>query len=150
MAAPVRRVVNASPLILLAKIGSLDFLRTGVPEVHVPDAVWGEVGARGPGDAAFQEIPKATWLQVVSTPPIPPLVRAWDLGAGESSVIAVAIGDPNFETILDDRDARRCAGFGYRSEGNSRSRPLGQARWFHSSRSTCGRTTASIRPVLDR
>jgi predicted nucleic acid-binding protein len=36
-------------------------------------------------------------------------VLNWSLGAGESSVIAVALTDPGCEVILDDRDARRCA-----------------------------------------
>ena len=33
MATPVRRIVDSSPLILLAKIGHLDLLRAGVPEI---------------------------------------------------------------------------------------------------------------------
>ena len=43
MATPVRRIVDSSPLILLAKIGQLDLLRAGEPEIlssqspqHVP------------------------------------------------------------------------------------------------------------------
>ena len=33
MATPVRRIVDSSPLILLAKIGQLDLLHAGVPEI---------------------------------------------------------------------------------------------------------------------
>jgi hypothetical protein len=33
VATPVRRIVDSSPLILLAKIGQLDLLHAGVPEV---------------------------------------------------------------------------------------------------------------------
>jgi predicted nucleic acid-binding protein len=36
-------------------------------------------------------------------------VLVWDLGAGESSVLTIALTDPQCEAILDDRDARRCA-----------------------------------------
>ena len=109
MATPVRRIVNASPLILLAKVGQLDLLRAGVPEIIVPDVVLREVGARGPTDPAFQEIQGTAWLKIVTAPPTPPPVLIWNLGAGESSVLAIALTDPGCEVILDDRDARRCA-----------------------------------------
>jgi predicted nucleic acid-binding protein len=109
VAAPVRRIVNASPLILLAKAGQLDLLRAGVPEIIVPDVVFREVGARGPADPAFQEVQRTTWLKIIPAPPSPLSVLSWSLGAGESSVLAVALTDPDCEAIVDDRGARRCA-----------------------------------------
>ena len=109
MATPVRRIVNTSPLILLAKVGELNLLRAGVPEIIVPDAVLREVSARGPADPVFQGIPRLAWLKIVPTPPTPAQVLVWDLGAGESAVLAVAMTDPDCEAILDDRNARRCA-----------------------------------------
>jgi predicted nucleic acid-binding protein len=36
-------------------------------------------------------------------------VLAWNLGAGERSVLSIALTDPDCEAILDDRSARRCA-----------------------------------------
>jgi predicted nucleic acid-binding protein len=96
-------------LILLAKVGQLDLLRAGVPEILVPDVVLREVGARGPTDSAFQEIQRMTWLRVIPAPPTPRSVLVWNLGPGESSVLAVALKDPDSEAILDDRGARRCA-----------------------------------------
>jgi hypothetical protein len=56
VATPVGRIVNASPLILLAKVGQLDLLRAGVPETIVPDAALQEVGGRGAADPVYQEI----------------------------------------------------------------------------------------------
>ena len=47
MARVVRRIVYASPLILLGKIGRLDLLRVGGSEVVVP-AVLEEVGGHEP------------------------------------------------------------------------------------------------------
>jgi predicted nucleic acid-binding protein len=94
---------------LLAKVGRLDLLRAGVPEVVVPDAVVREVRAHGPADPVFQEVGRATWLTIEPTPPTPASVLAWGLGAGESSVLAVALADEDCEVVLDDRDARRCA-----------------------------------------
>jgi predicted nucleic acid-binding protein len=69
VATPVRRIVDSSALILLAKVGQLDLLRAGEPEVLVPDAVFAEVGAPGPGDPVFQQIQNTLWLKIVSTPP---------------------------------------------------------------------------------
>ena len=96
-------------MILLAKVGQLDLLRAGVPEIIVPDAVLLEVRARGPADPVLQEIQRVAWLKIVPAPPTPAQVRVWNLGARESSVLAVAVTDPDCEAILDDRDARRCA-----------------------------------------
>ncbi len=109
MATPLRRIVNASPLILLAKAGQLDLLGAGVPEIIVPDAVLRELSARGPADPVLLEVQRASWLKLVPAPPTPPEVLVWDLGDGESSVLAMALNDPECEAILDDRDARRCA-----------------------------------------
>jgi predicted nucleic acid-binding protein len=109
VATPVRRIVNASPLILLAKVGQLELLRAGVPEILVPDAVLREVSARGPADPVLLEVQRASWLRLVPTPPTPPEVLVWDLGEGESSVLSMALQDSECEALLDDRDARRCA-----------------------------------------
>jgi len=95
-------------LILLAKVGQLDLLRAGVPETLVPDVVLSEVGARGPADPVFQQIQTTTWLKIIPTPPTPLSVLVWGLGAGECSVLTIALTDPDCEAILDDRDARRC------------------------------------------
>jgi predicted nucleic acid-binding protein len=109
VATPVRRIVDSSPLILLAKVGQLSLLRAGVTEVLVPDTVLSEVGARGPADPVFQQIQAAAWLKIVPAPPTPRRVLVWSLGAGESSVLTIALTDPDCEAILDDRDARRSA-----------------------------------------
>ncbi len=103
------RVVNASPLILLAKARHLELLRVGGLEVRVPDAVIAEVEAHGIDDPAAVAVRSAAWLQVVPTPTIPDRVASWSLGAGESGVLAVALEIPDCEVILDDRAARRCA-----------------------------------------
>ena len=96
MARVVRRIVDASPLILLGKIGRLDLLRVGGSEVVVP-AVLEEVGGHEPDDAAAQEIVLTSWVRIAPSAPIPSSVQAWDLGAGETAVLALA---------LDDRDAK--------------------------------------------
>lgn len=109
MARVVRRIVDASPLILLGKIARLDLLRVGGPEVVVPGAVLEEVGGHEPDEAAAQEIVLASWIRVAPSAPIPSSIQAWDLGAGETAVLALALDDRDCEVILDDRDAKRCA-----------------------------------------
>ena len=64
---------------------------------------------RGPQDLTAQAIEKTEWITVVEPPPIPELIQAWDLGKGESSVLAWAYSHSGTEAILDDLLARRCA-----------------------------------------
>jgi predicted nucleic acid-binding protein len=45
----------------------------------------------------------------VPTPTIPEAVLVWDLHAGESAVLAVALEEHDSMVILDDLQARRCA-----------------------------------------
>ena len=82
MARLLRRIVDASPLILLGKIGRLDLLRVGGPEVVAPGAVLDEVGDHGSDEVEFQEIVLASWIRVAPSAPIPATVQAWDLAPG--------------------------------------------------------------------
>ena len=106
---PERPAVNASPLIFLARGGLLDLLRLAGEEIVVPAAVAAEIRRRGSTDLTVQAIEGTSWLVVVETPPIPGLIQAWDLGEGESSVLAWAYAYPGTEAIVDDLAARRCA-----------------------------------------
>jgi predicted nucleic acid-binding protein len=40
---------------------------------------------------------------------IPDVIREWDLGPGESAVLAYALNNPGTPAILDDLAGRRCA-----------------------------------------
>jgi len=42
-------------------------------------------------------------------PAVPPIIQAWDLGPGESSVLAYAYVNAGSIAIIDDLAARRCA-----------------------------------------
>jgi predicted nucleic acid-binding protein len=103
-----RWIVNASPLIFLTKIGALNLLRQLADEVAVPMSVVQEVAAGeiGPYDSFPVEIP--SWLEVMEDLALPPEIAGWDLGAGESQVLAHTLisGD---EAVLDDLQGRRCA-----------------------------------------
>jgi predicted nucleic acid-binding protein len=104
-----RRIVNTSPLILLTKAGQLDLLQIGGLEVVIPETVVAEIEAGAAYDSMAQVISQLRWLSVVPCPVIPDAVRACNLDAGESAVLALAHGDPKSEVVLDDLAARRCA-----------------------------------------
>jgi predicted nucleic acid-binding protein len=103
-----RAAVNASPLILLARGGLIRLLNLAAPEVVVPLAVAEEVRRRGASDPTVRALAENPWL-VVSEIAVPPLIQAWDLGPGESSVLAYAHAHPVTLAVLDDLAARRCA-----------------------------------------
>ncbi len=106
---PDQAVVNASPLIFLAQADRLEFLQYAASEILVPAAVAAEIRHYGGTDPAVQALEKERWLKVVEDRPIPPPIQAWDLGPGESSVLAFAMAHQPVVAIIDDLNARRCA-----------------------------------------
>lgn len=101
--------VNTSPLIYLARAGLLDLLCIAGPAIVVPSAVAAEVAAAGASDPAVLALRSTPWLRTVPTEPAPAAVTAWDLGPGESAVIAYGLAHHGAEVIIDDRAGRRCA-----------------------------------------
>jgi predicted nucleic acid-binding protein len=102
-------VVNASPLIFLAGAGLLDFLRVIAETVIVLASVADEIQRRGPTDVTAQVLQHTARIIHIEDPPIPRIIQAWDLGEGESAVLAWASRDPGTEAIIDDWTGRRCA-----------------------------------------
>jgi predicted nucleic acid-binding protein len=106
---PKKWVVNASPLIVLARINHLVLLQRLAEEIVVPAGVAKEI-AQGSGDDPARE-----WLQaegqtlVREMEVVPPVIIAWNLGLGESEVLAWAYQNAGYEAVLDDRAARNCA-----------------------------------------
>ncbi len=101
-------VFNASPLIVLAKSGLLDcFLQLG-DSIWIPQPVADEVSrAKDPEDPSLRWI-AANPLLIHPITPISPFLMAWDLGAGESAVIALTATKSESIAILDDLTTRRC------------------------------------------
>lgn len=101
--------VNASPLILLAKVGQLPLLVQLADELVIPASVADEV-RQGPADDAAR-----AWIQGEGARWICPdclvvfELAARDLGAGEISVLNWVHTHREFEALLDDRAARSCA-----------------------------------------
>jgi predicted nucleic acid-binding protein len=86
-----RWVVNASPIIVLARLRQADLLLRLPSELVIPAAVAAEVAAgpaddhgrlwlAGPGRAAIRD-----------DAAVPPSIAAWDLGAGETAVLAAGV-----------------------------------------------------------
>jgi predicted nucleic acid-binding protein len=101
-------VVDASPLIMLARSELIDVLRVVAGDVIVPEAVWDECVSEGsrPGSNAILAAQKAGHIVTraggVLNDPLPAL------GQGEVSAIALAmeLGCP---VLMDERLGRRVA-----------------------------------------
>lgn len=101
--------IDASPLIYLARTALLPLLKVLAPVFVAPSAVFEEIRAKGPDDAALAALQSASWISVVSPMPIPVEIQAKDLGAGESAVLAWCSAHPGAIAVLDDRRARELA-----------------------------------------
>ncbi len=104
-----RIVINSSPLITLCKSNQEDLLPQLFNSIVVPAAVWQEITTSSHHDLAAAKLPTLSWAKRDDSMLVPTLIHAWDLGAGESEVLAYALAHPEFEAVLDDSAARRCA-----------------------------------------
>lgn len=102
-------VVNASPLILLGKIGRVALLGELSDELVVPAVVAREVGAKPDGERIVSEIASLVGSRIEEDITTSPEIAAWNLGRGESQVLALAGTYPGSRAVLDDLEARRCA-----------------------------------------
>jgi predicted nucleic acid-binding protein len=102
-------VVNASPLILLARIERLDLLASLAKLLIVPEAVIREIQAGSDRDGTADKVKTLPSILQIDDRPVPDRIHFWDLGAGESQVLAHALERPGAEVVLDDLAARRCA-----------------------------------------
>lgn len=136
-----RWVINASPLILLGKAGQLEW----VPQlgtVVIPQAVSLEICAGPEDDPARQWIGHGAGRNFIQPDAVASdALVAWDLGAGETAVIAWVVRDAGVEAVLDDGAARACAGvFGIRLRGTLSLVALAKRRGF----------IPTVRPVFAR
>ena len=104
-----RWVINASPVILLAKAQVIQFLPKLCGELVIPVGVVAEVH-----NVHFTDAGKV-WLEndgrkfVCQSAPIHAAMATWRGGQGEAEVISWALRNPGFTAILDDRRARTFA-----------------------------------------
>ena len=102
-----RWVVNASPLIVLSKINRQHLLTELAAETVIPEAVALEIEA-GPEDDPARQFLRSASLPIIAVP-TEPVILAWDLGAGETSVLSYVFHHPDWKAVIDDGMARRCA-----------------------------------------
>ena len=102
-------VLNATPLIALAKIDRLELLRRVYTEVYVPEAVYNEV-AGIPGKAGAIELTKAKWIKKarVKNRAIVNLLTA-ELDQGEAEVLVLADQLKADWVVIDEQKGRAAA-----------------------------------------
>lgn len=100
-------VINASPLIGLAKARQLDLLPQLYSQILIPQAVFEEVVSQGKGRPGAEEISRASWIEIRS--PRTLLAHSESLGKGEAEAIALA-KELEADLLIDDRAARLRAG----------------------------------------
>ena len=102
-------VVNSSPLILFGKIRQLQLFSVLGPDLVIPKAVIAEVSVGPRGADVIQELLAANRCRIAPDSQVPYSVSRWDLGEGESQVLATALLEPEATVIIDDLAARKCA-----------------------------------------
>jgi uncharacterized protein len=102
-------IVNASPLQYLHQAGQLDLLPRLFGRIIVPEAVAAELAAGRRLGVSLPEPEVLEWVDLVT--PASPVggLLAWDLGAGESAVLSLALERPGSWVVLDDKLARQAA-----------------------------------------
>lgn len=101
-----RWVTDASPLIVLARLGSIQLLPGLADELIIPGAVGDEVLQGAEDDPARSWLVRSGRPYVAAAVPLSPVVAAWDLGRGENAVLSWACEHPGWVAVVDDRAAR--------------------------------------------
>ena len=105
-------VSDSSPLVILTKLGCLDFLNRVFPRVYISNEVHYEVVVAGAGLPGASEVSKAEWIEVKSIQNPGGLLsaqRKYGLGPGEMSAIFLAKELGASPLLLDDYRARKVA-----------------------------------------
>lgn len=101
-------VINASPIIALARVGQVELLLHLPQQSILPQAVKEELLHAPEGDPARRAV-ESGLFEIVEIVSPPPEILAWDLGKGETAVLSYALSNPDWVAVLDDNAARRCA-----------------------------------------
>ncbi len=102
-------VVNASPIISLAKIGCADFLPGLFAQLVIPEGVFQEITGHKYHDSAVEWINAQNHQAIIRSVEVPAIISEWNLGMGESQVLAFAFKNSGFTAAIDDKAAKKCA-----------------------------------------
>lgn len=61
------------------------------------------------GEAILAELRNSDRVEVLPEVSVPGAIARWELGAGESQVLSLALETPGSEVVIDDLAARKCA-----------------------------------------
>ena len=98
-----RWVINASPVILLAKAEVIQFLPALCDELVIPAGVVDEIQNIHFSDAGTAWLKAEGSKCIQPAPPIHSALAQWRGGIGEAEVISWALMNPGFVAVLDDQ-----------------------------------------------
>lgn len=103
-------VLDASPLITLARIGSLELLRLLADHIFIPNAVYMESVSHAQGRHGSTQIAHADWIACRTVTDQQQVTRLRSrIGWGEAEAIMLARQVHADAVVLDDATARRVA-----------------------------------------
>jgi len=102
-------IVDSSPLIVLLKSDLENILHELFEEIIVPEAVWQEVLAGKEDDIAKQKLSHLAWAKRTAEINSTEIIKNYNLGKGETSVLNLALTITESRVLLDDYAARKCA-----------------------------------------
>jgi predicted nucleic acid-binding protein len=105
---PEAWIIDASPLIILARIAKLDWFERLPSTTLVPQAVIREIAAGAGHDPSAPGAVRWATSRAVADLPVPASIARRGLGDGEAQVITHG-QTPERLAVLDDRAARACA-----------------------------------------
>lgn len=87
-------IANTSPLQYLHQIGLFDLLPKLFGRITVPEAVASELAAGRRFGVALPDVTRLAWIDVRQPASPAGVLLAWDLGAGESATLSIALEHP--------------------------------------------------------
>lgn len=102
-------IVNTSPLQYLHQMRLLDLLPRLFGRISVAQSVVEELAAGHHQDLDLPNIAELSGIDIRQPRSPAGVLLAWDLGAGESATLSLALESPGSWVVLDDRLARQAA-----------------------------------------